>query len=143
MPGTPFHRQVAMDLVPQREWHFTMKLASGITAADVGKAVELSAANTVRLATDNSRVYGRLLQVENRLSEGQLLGLVALKFIDELPVKTGETVVVGGSVVGAGAGEVKPAPTTVALATGTGTYAPFYDNIVLEVRTGFAVVQKI
>lgn len=125
--STPFHTQVAMDNVPQTEWQFTAKLASGITAADIGKALTLdSSANQFKLATDGAKVHARLLQVENRVQTGQLLGTIALKFIDELPLKSGETPAVGNSVLGAGGGEVK-----------VGTDA---NNIVLEVRSASVVV---
>lgn len=53
---------------------YTFLLASGITQADVGKAVtlDLTAANTVKLAADNDRILGRLHSVEGRTQEGPI-----------------------------------------------------------------------
>lgn len=128
--STVFHTQVAMDSYPQREWHFTVKLASGITEADIGKALSLDATpNTFKLAADGDHIKARLEQVEDRDVTGQLLGMAAFKFIEELPVKTGETVALGETVVGAGSGEVKAASTD-----------DLADNYVVEVRSGYVVV---
>jgi hypothetical protein len=89
--------------------NYTFNLATGIAAADIGKAVmiDASAANTVKLATAGAEILGRLEQVEDRTVSGLLLGTVALRFGGILPIKAGETVIVGDSLVGAGAGEVK------------------------------------
>jgi len=125
---------------------FPFNLKSGITTSDVGKAVALdtSAANTVKLAGDGDRIIGRLETVENRLSEGILVGTVSLKGGLKFPVKSGETVAIGDTIQGAGSGEVK----TIAVSTDTdGTGTPtvkhtVHDgrNIVVEVGTGYAVV---
>ena len=87
----------------------TFHLASGITAADVGKAVALdtTAPNKVKLAGDDDYIIGRLETVELRTQEGQNVGTVALRFAQRLPIKSGETIAVGDSLIGAGAGEVK------------------------------------
>jgi hypothetical protein len=100
----------------------TFNLASGIVAADVGKAVSVdtSAANTVKLAGDGDEIIGRLETVENRTQEGSLVGAVALRFMQLLPIKSGETVAIGDALIGAGAGEVKAQPTAVVL-TDSGT----------------------
>lgn len=95
------------------DFQFTFNLKAGIVATDVGKAVALdaTAAATVKLAGDDDHIIGRLETFENRTQEGALLGTVALKFSDILPIKSGltgaEAVVVGSTVVGAGSGEVK------------------------------------
>lgn len=123
-----FHFNVSMDRRPQNEWLYTVKLAAGITDAHIGRAVSMGvAANTVKLAADGEAILGRLEVVEDNG-----IGTVALKFVEQLPIKAGETVVLGGTVVGAGSGEVKPRPTANDL----------NDNIVVEVRSGFAVVFK-
>lgn len=123
---------------------FTFTLASGIVAADVGKAVALDtgADCKVKLAGDGDAIIGRLESVENRLQEGVLVGAVALKFSELLPIKTGlsgaNVVVVGSTVVGAGSGEVKARVVSSAA-------APDYTiNMVTQiVDTNFAVVTKI
>ena len=116
------------------DWQFTFLLAAGITSADVGKAVALdpAAANTVKLAGDNDVVFGRLMTVENRAQQGILVGGIAIKFSDTLPIADGATFLVGSKVLGGGAGAVKP----VSNPTG-------YERItVLEVQSGFVVVMK-
>lgn len=123
-------------------WNLTFNLKAGITTSDIGKAVALdsSAANTVKLAGDGDVVIGRLESVENRLQAGILVGAVALKFSDRLPVKAGlagaEVVAVGSSVVGAGSGEVK-ARTVTSVAT-----PDYNDNMVVALETGYAIVVK-
>lgn len=130
------------------DWQFSFNLAAGITKADIGKAVTLdtSAANTVKLAGDGDVIHGRLEVVEDRSQEGSLIGNVAWKFIQKLPVKSGETVALGDLVQGAGSGEVK----ALAVSTdtdGTGTpaiLAAKHMNAprVVEVLTGYVVVIK-
>lgn len=90
-------------------WQFSFNLASGITAADIGKAVALdpSAPNQVKLAGDGDRIFGRLMIVEDRNQQNMLIGTVAVKFAQALPVLDGATVNVGDELVGAGGGEVK------------------------------------
>lgn len=82
---------------------FTVVLASGIVAADVGKAVaqDTGAANKVKLAGDGDVIVGRLEVVEDRTQEGVLLGTVnfATGFM-EIPMKTGETPAVGNLIEG-------------------------------------------
>lgn len=95
------------------EWHVTMTLAAGIVVADEGKAVALDtgAANKAKLAGDGDQIIGRLEKVENRVQEGILVGTIALKFSNLLPIKASlsgaEVVAIGSTVVGAGSGEVK------------------------------------
>jgi hypothetical protein len=91
------------------DWLFTFNLASGITSADVGKALsrDTSAANTLKLAADDDDIVGRLEQVEDRAQEGQLVGAVSIKFLNSLPIAAAQTINVGDKIVGAGNGEVK------------------------------------
>lgn len=112
----------------------TVNLATGITAADVGKAVTLdtSGANKFKLAGDNDRIYGRLEVVEKRDNEGTLVGNVKLHLMGvKLPVKSGETVAVGDVVCGAGDGEIKKQGTSPTFAS---------NHYVVEVGTDYAVV---
>lgn len=106
----------------QEEWAFPFNLKTGITSADVGKAVSLdtSAANTVKLAGDGDVILGRLEVVENRVQEGVLVGTVMLKGGLKFPVKTGETVNVGDTIQGAGSGEVKALAVSQDTAAGGG-----------------------
>lgn len=139
MAGTPFHTNVSLAGFHFEDFSLTFKLTAGITANDVGKAVALSTAapNTVKLAGDGDVIIGRLATVEDRTIEGTLLGAVELKFANTLPIKTGEVVVVGDTVVGAGAGEVKTLKVT-------GVSAPDYSkNMVVEVVGLVATVVKI
>jgi hypothetical protein len=90
----------------------TVYLAAGITAADIGKAVQIdpAAPNTFKLTTENSRIDGRLEVVEARSIEGTLVGTVKT-FLQgvELPLKAGETIAPGDYICGAANGEVKEA----------------------------------
>lgn len=92
------------------KFHYPFYLASGITKADVGKAVALdtSAANTVKLAGDGDKIIGKLVTVEDRAIEGVLVGTVAhrggFRFTK---AAAAPAINVGDTVVGAGGGEVK------------------------------------
>lgn len=115
------------------DFTFTYNLDAAITAADVGKAVMLdtSGPNKVKLATDNAVVFGRLETFENRTQEGMKVGAVSRKFRSKLP--TTGVVAVGDTVTGsATAGVVKAS---------TGTDST-YENTVVEVGTGYAIVEK-
>ncbi|WOF44355.1 hypothetical protein KNJ79_05330 [Sphingopyxis indica] len=124
------------------DFTFTRKLAAGITAADVGKAVEIdtSAAGQVKLATDDAVVYGRLETFEDR-GNGLLVGAVSRKFLTKLPLKAAlaglDAVAVGDTVVGAGAGEVK------ALNDGAAKTPDETINTVIEVGDDFVIVEKL
>ena len=126
-----FHTKVSLRGFHFEDFHLTFTLAAGIVAADSGKAVSIdtSAPNKVKLAGDGDTIIGRLATVEDRKVEGQLVGAVALKFANTLPIKAGQTVAVGDTVVGAGAGEVKKA-----------TAADHSKNFVAEILGGEAVV---
>lgn len=87
-------------------------LAAGITAADVGKAVEIdtSGEQKVKLATDGGIIIGRLEVVEDRKQEGILVGTVSLKGFNYFPrVAGGGSADLGDTIVGAGNGLVKAA----------------------------------
>jgi len=81
------------------KFHYPFYLASGITIADVGKAVALdsSAANTVKLTGADEQVIGQLVSFEDRGVEGVLVGTVSLrggfKFTGEGVIAVGDTVV--------------------------------------------------
>lgn len=94
-------------------WQEAFELASTITAADVGKAVtvDTAAPKRVKLAGDGDTILGRLEVVEIRTQEDFNIGTVSLKGFNWFPVKASLSGVniplVGDTIVGAGAGEVK------------------------------------
>jgi hypothetical protein len=110
MAGTPFHNKVTLAGFHMEDWSLTFYLNAATTAADVGKAVSKDGTtpNQVKLAADGDVIVGRLASYEDRVTEGIKVGAVELKFANKLPIVAGGgSVVVGGSVQGAGAGEVK------------------------------------
>lgn len=134
MAVTLFHTKPTLRGYHFEDWSFTFNLATGITAADIGKAVSLDTTgnNKVKLAGDGDVIVGMLSTVEDRVVEGQLVGAVELKFANILPIKSGNTVAVGDSVQGAGGGEVKKITT------------PDYSlNYVVEIQGTNAVVVKV
>jgi hypothetical protein len=107
-----FHTKVSLRGFHFEDFHLTFTLAAGIVAADVGKAVSFgAAANTVKLAGDGDTIIGRLATVEDRKVEGQLIGAVALKFANVLPIKAGDAIAAGDTAIGGGNGTVKKAAT--------------------------------
>lgn len=114
---------------------FTRYITGTVDATCVGKAVAIdtNAAGSVKLAGDGDAVYGRIFQYEDRTQEGVKVVTVERKFIKRLP--TTGTVNVGDHVVGAGGGNVKTA--TYAVTNGEAR------NFVLQVGTGYAVVEKL
>jgi len=132
-----FLTQVTLQGFHQENFHLTMNI-SGQTAVEnsalvVGKAVSVDAAspNTAKLAGDGDTIIGRLSTFENRKVEGIVVGAVEFRFSATLPIKAGEVVAVGDTVVGAGAGEVKSAAT-----------ADHSKNFVAQVIGNYAVVVK-
>jgi len=114
------------------DFHYPFNLASGITTADIGKAVSLdtTAANTVKLAGAGEKIVGKLVTVENRVTEGVLVGTVALRGGFRFTKATAAgAIAVGDSVVGAGNGEVGPRMN----AGGTAKEPNLTDNMVVEV----------
>jgi hypothetical protein len=141
VPYTP--NGVVTQLFSFEDFTFTMSVSGSVVAADVGKAVALdtTAANTVKLAGDGDQIFGRLETFENRTQEGIKVGAISRKLRAKLPVKTGLTgfnvPAVGDTVVGAGAGEVK------ASNNGSAKTPDQTNNTVIEVGTGFVVVEKL
>lgn len=136
--ATPFHTTVSLDGMTFPESQFTFRISgSNLTAANTeGKVVSLdtTAADTVKLAADGDNIIGRVVKFEARVNEGVNLVTIATRFINNVPVKSGETVLVGDTVVGAGNGEVKTFKVT-------GVSAPRpWDNYVVEVGSGTVVV---
>lgn len=84
-------------------WQEYFYLANGITAADEGRAVTLdtSGPKKVRLAAAGEVVIGRLEVVEDRKTEGALVGTVSLKGLGWFPTGDGVTVALGSTVEGA------------------------------------------
>lgn len=124
---------VSLKGIHHEEFHYPFNLKAGIVAADATKAVSIdpSAKNTVKLAADGEQIIGRLVTVENRAIEGTLVGAVEIRGGFALPIKAGETVNVGDTVVGAGNGEVKAAAT-----------ANHADNVVVEVTATHAIIVR-
>lgn len=93
-----------------REFYYTALISGTVTADDVGKAVtqDKTAANTIKLAGDGDEIIGRLEVYEDRTqSEGIKVATFSVKGGLKFPVKSGETVALGDTIQGAGAGEVK------------------------------------
>jgi hypothetical protein len=133
MAGTPFHTSVSLKGYRFEDFTLTVALAANITDADVGKALawDDSAPNQMKLAADGDVVSARLDVFEHRKIEGIKIGTAEFKFANRLPIKAGQTVVVGDTVVGAGGGEVK-----------AGAKAPDV-NYVAAVDGSFAIVVKL
>jgi hypothetical protein len=107
--STPFHNTVALDGINFEDSMVTVLLAAGITAADVGKALSKdgTTANRFKLAADDDIIVGRLETFENR--RGVLMGTIAFRFIQKLPIKAAAVIAIGNTAVGAGGGEIKGA----------------------------------
>jgi hypothetical protein len=108
-----FGHGVTLKGIPQPTFGYTYKLASATVVGDIGKAMSLdtTAANTAKLAADGDRIIGVLVVYEDRTLEGIKVGTIRTKDSVELTIKTGETVAIGDTVIGAGSGEVKAAAT--------------------------------
>jgi hypothetical protein len=113
--STVFHNQVRLDGFDFQDAQFTVLLAAGIDNTMLGQMVtwDSSADNQMKLSGDGDPLHGRLVQVENRQVEGQLVGLVSFRFADKLPIKpglSGGQIVARGSVLcGAAGGFVRTA----------------------------------
>jgi hypothetical protein len=129
--ATPFHTNVSLAGYFHEDSQFTVLLASGITAADVGKALakDGTVANRYKLAADGEIVEGRLEVVESRTVEGTLVGTMARRFSNWLPVKAADALAPGDRILGAGNGEIRKSLTTMD-----------YRWVVNEVTGGFASV---
>lgn len=108
-----FHTKVRMSGYPFEDSQITVRLAAGITAAHLGKALtqDTSADNTMKLAGDGDEIMGLLHSVEDRTVEGQLVGVCEFRFARKLPIKSGlagnAVVARGKRLIGAGDGDVK------------------------------------
>lgn len=88
---------------------YTFLLASGITTADIGKAVTIdsTAANTIKLAGNQEVILGRLESVEERTAEGITVGTIICAgsfefFIDtDATASPDQTPAVGDFITGA------------------------------------------
>lgn len=122
---------ISLNGMTHEKFHYPFFLATGITAADAGKAVSLdtTAANTVKLAADDDQIIGRLVVVEDRGVEGVLVGTVSLR--GGFKFETSGAVNVGDTVIGAGSGLVKAAA------------SPNHsDNFVAEITGSYAIVVR-
>ena len=104
-----FHNQVRLDGFDFQDAQFTVLLATGIDNTMLGQLVtwDSSADNQMKLCGDGDPIHGRLVQVENRQVEGQVVGMVSLRFADKLPIKpglAGAQIVARGSVLCGAAG---------------------------------------
>lgn len=125
--------QVILNGFTMDDFIFTMFFSGDLADAAIGKVVALDTATkaTVKLAGDGDTIYGRIFQVEDRSQEGVITVSVETKFRKNVPLKAGEVVAIGDTVVGAGNGEVKAAA------------APNHsDNVVLDVTDTYVTVQK-
>lgn len=80
----------------------TVKLKTGIVAADEGKAVTLTADSEVGIGTTGDVLVGKLIKVE-----GDGFGTIECKGFLQVPYKTGVVPTVGAEVVVDGEGHVK------------------------------------
>lgn len=58
---------------------------TGLTKADEGKLVKLSANNTVALCTDGDLIFGVLESVENEVATVQITGVVTITYTGTAP----------------------------------------------------------
>lgn len=80
----------------------TWKLAAGMTAADVGKPVTITAANTVSVAGAAAIIHGRLMSFEDRSDQGMgLIGTVSHQYTAKWVAPAAHGLVAGDQVVGA------------------------------------------
>lgn len=115
------------------DFTFTYYLDTAVTAADVGKAMTLdtTGTNKMKLATAGDPIYGRLETYENRTQEGVKVGAVSRKFRSKLP--TTGVVALGDNLIGS---------STAGVAATGAVPAGHPRNTVVEVGTGFAIVEK-
>ena len=111
MPSVPFHTNVSLRGFHFEDFSLTVKLSGVVSEADIGKAVTIdtTADTTFKLAGDGDVIYGRLSTYENRVNEGKVVGAVEFVFSNIMEIKSGSTVTVGQTPVGAGAGLIKAA----------------------------------
>ena len=105
---------VSLRGITHEDFHYPFNLASGMTIADVGKAVALdtTAPRTVKIAAATEEILGVLVSFEDRTVEGIKVGTVALKGGVQLTAVSGHSIVVGDYVEGsATAGQVQESAT--------------------------------
>lgn len=125
-----FGHGVTLKGIYHPEFGYTFLLNSATTSAAVYKAMSMdNTANTAKLAADGDRLLGWLFSFEDRQNEGVKVGAIRTKGAVELPKKSGETWALGQSVVGGGAGTVKPAASGVV-----------NNTVVVEIKTDTVVV---
>lgn len=147
--AVPFHNQVKTHGFHQELFHLTFNI-TGLPGTYneqelVGRALAVDATtpNSLKLAGDGDAVVARLASFENRASQAEgIVGAAEFRFAMRMPVAEGETLAVGDTVVGAGAGFVRARNDG-----GTPTPAPAPDynqNFVTEVSAdgAYATVVK-
>lgn len=113
----PFHNGVRLDGYDYPDDQITFLLNPAILSTDIGKAVSQDGTvpNQVKLCAAGDIIVGMLSSVEARAIDGTFTGVVALEFIDLLPVQAGLTagavVVVGSRLEGGTAGTVRASAT--------------------------------
>ena len=96
-----FHTLVRLAKYNFPDQQFTVYLSGGVTTAHVGLPVtqDLTAANTMKLATAGLAIQGAILSVEARVNEGTTVGTVEFEFATRFTIDTGLT---GANVVAVG-----------------------------------------
>lgn len=109
---------------------FPFYISGTASKSDVSSPVALdtTANNTAKLAGDGDEIIGVLASFENRVTEGVIVGSVVTEGGFAFPIKAGDTLARGDSVVGGGSGTVKK--------RGSATAA----NIVVAISAGVAEV---
>lgn len=115
----PFHNVAKLDGYDHKDDQFTVLLAAGTDttfntiAGPIPVTWDASAANQMKVAGDADPIHGVLLQVENRVIDGLLLGTVTLEYNEVLQIKAGlaggQVVAVGSVLCGAAGGFVRTA----------------------------------
>lgn len=99
---------------------------------------DTAAASTVKLAADGEAIFGRIYVAEDRKVLGVRTASVQRQFKERLPAGTGHGILVGGAVVGAGAGLVRAVNTGVAAEVTAGAR-----TVVVETGDDFVVVERL
>jgi hypothetical protein len=134
MPYTTL--DIVLEAFSMEDFTFTYFITGNPDPTDiVGKAVEIdpTARGSVKLATADAQIFGRIYQYEDRTQQGGgKVVSVERKFRKRLPKASGDVVAIGNTVEGAGAGLVR-----------AGT-ANQLDNIVIDVAADgtYVVVEK-
>jgi hypothetical protein len=139
----PTPNQIVQEGFPFGIFTFTYALSGSFAddaaiAATAGKVVALdtTAPGTVKLAGDGDAIFGRVYVAENRSVLGLKVASIARKFKERLPAAPGHGILVGGRVVGAGAGLVKAATANA----GAGVPS---DPIVVETGADYVIAEML